>query len=93
MLIKYIALLVIPVFLCSCASTHKCEPTIITKEVKVPVYQPLNIKERPTPKLPVNSLKADATPKEVAVAYDKSIVILLNEVKIYQNLIKTANKK
>lgn len=84
--------LLFPILLCSC-TTHKCETAIITKEVKIPVYQPLNIQERPTPKLPVNSLNKDSTPKEVAVAYDRSIIILLNEVKIYQNIIRKANSK
>lgn len=91
---KYLIYL-LPLILCSCTSTHKCEPAVITKEVKIPVYQPLNIQEREIPKLPVQSLNPKSTPKEVAVAYDKTVIILLNEIKIYQNIIKKAkeNKK
>ena len=89
---KFLIYTMIMIFCCSCA-TQKCEPTIITKEVKIPVYQPLNIQERPTPKLPVNSLNKKSSPKDVAVAYDQSIVILLNEVKIYQSIIRKANSK
>ena len=87
---KYLIYL-LPLILCSCAS-HKCEPMVITKEVKIPVYQPLNIQEREIPKLPVQSLKPKSTPKEVAVAYDKTVIILLNEIKIYQNIIKKAKE-
>ena len=76
------------IIFCSGCASQKCEPTIITKEVKVPVYQPLDIHEREIPKLPVNSLNQNSSPKDVAVAYDKTVVILLNEVKIYRELIK-----
>ena len=70
-------------FLCGCTST-----LTVTKEVKIPVYQKIDIEERETPKLPVNYLTSKSSPKEVAIAYNKSIIILLNEINIYQSIIK-----
>lgn len=83
----FMLIICVGLFLTGCSSSH-CSPTIITKEVKIPVYQELNIQERPMPKLPVNRLNSKSSNKEVVTAYDKTIIILINEVKIYQNIIK-----
>ena len=86
-LVKLVLFLLIVPILTSCQVGNNDDYATI-----VPTTGIINLPAHPKPQLPVYYLSESDTPRDIAIKYDQSIRILLEELEYYRNLIIEFNK-